>query len=246
MTWVVSVAVVVAVLVAMAWAYNSLVRGRVRLLEAWSQIDVQLKRRHDLIPNLVETVQGYATHEQSTLMAVTLARTAAIAAQATSDPAKVGLAEAHLSASVNSLLAVVERYPQLQATTGFLQLQEELTATEDKIAYARHFYNTSVRDYNITVQTVPRSVLAHVFGFKPAGYFEIEADDRAAVQVPSSQLQAGTVAAHQLPSTSSLDGDGRPQVASTPLLAPVLADQQREPPGPGSAQVVPTTTVQPT
>lgn len=203
MTGVLVAVVVLAMLAGTAWAYNSLVRGRVRLREAWAQIDVQLKRRHDLIPNLVETVQGYATHEQNTLTAVTRARVAAIQAQATSDPAQVGSAEAQLNASVNSLLAVAERYPQLQAAAGFLQLQEELTATEDKIAYARHFYNTSVRDFNIAVQTIPRSVLASAFGFQPGGYFEIEADDRAAVQISSSQLQAGSAATPQLPPSST-------------------------------------------
>ncbi len=239
MTWILLVVVVAAVLAATAWAYNSLVRGRVRLREAWAQIDVQLTRRHDLIPNLVETVKGYATHEQNTLMAVTRARVAAIEAQATSDPARVGPAEAQLNASVTSLLAVAERYPTLQAAAAFLQLQEELTATEDKIAYARHFYNTSVRDYNMAVQTIPRSVLASAFGFRPAGYFELEADERAGVQISSNQLSAGTAPTPQLPTPTMVEDAGHQQLASAQEI-PIPADRRTPDPGLGNVQLDPT------
>ncbi len=186
MTWVLLVVATLAVLAAILWGYNSLVRYRVRLHEAWAQIDVQLKRRHDLIPNLVEVVQGYAAHERNTFQSVTTARTAAIRAQATGDPGQVQTAEAELKSSVDSLLVVAEQYPQLRAADGFLRLQEELTATEDKIAYARHFYNTSVRDYNIAVATIPRSWLAAALAYRPAGYFEIEADQRGPVPIASA------------------------------------------------------------
>lgn len=190
MIWAVIATIVVAAIVGAGWAYNSMVRTRARLREAWAQIDVQLNRRHALIPNLVETVRAYAAHEQNTLLAVTQAREAAMTAQASSDPARVGAAEDQLKTSVQSLLAVAEGYPQLKSAGNFLALQEELTATEDKIAYARHFYNTSVRDYNVAVQTLPRSLVAGALGFTPAGYFELESDGaRAAVPVrfdPSS------------------------------------------------------------
>src|SRR5580692_8575860 len=160
------VLVVVVVLAGIAvLAYNSLVRRRTRTQEAWSEIDVELKRRHDLIPNLVETVKGYATHEQSTFEAVTAARAGAVSAGATGDPAKIGPAENALSGTLRSLFAVAENYPQLRAVESFVQLQEQLTATEDKLEFARRYYNTSSRDYNVAIQTFPRSVLAGAFGF---------------------------------------------------------------------------------
>jgi LemA protein len=159
-------------------AYNGLVRRRNRTREAWSQIDVELKRRHDLIPNLVETVRGYATHERTTFQAVTAARAGAINAQATGDPNQIGPAENALTASLRSLFAVAENYPQLRAVESFLQLQEQLTTSEDKLEYARHYYNTSARDYNIAIQTFPRNLLAGAFGFRPVGFFTADAADR--------------------------------------------------------------------
>jgi LemA protein len=177
------VLVVVVVLAGIAvLAYNSLVRRRTRTQEAWSEIDVELKRRHDLIPNLVETVKGYATHEQSTFEAVTSARAGAVSAGATGDPAKIGPAENALSGTLRSLFAVAENYPQLRAVESFVQLQEQLTATEDKLEFARRYYNTSSRDYNVAIQTFPRSVLAGAFGFHPVNFFEVGEADRA---VPS-------------------------------------------------------------
>jgi LemA protein len=162
-------------------AFNGLVRKRNRVQEAWSEIDVELKRRHDLIPNLVETVKGYASHESATFEAVTAARAGAVSAGSTGDPAKVGPAENVLSQTLRSLFAVSENYPQLRAVESFLQLQEQLTATEDKIEYARRFYNTSGRDYNIALQSFPRNLLASSFGFHAVAFFQTDETDR---QVP--------------------------------------------------------------
>lgn len=164
-------------------AYNGLVRRRNRTQEAWSEIDVELKRRHDLIPNLVETVKGYAAHERETFEAVTSARAGAVSAGATGDPAKIGPAENLLSQSLRSLFAVAENYPQLRAVESFLQLQEQLTATEDKLEFARRYYNTSARDYNISIQTFPRNLLAGSFGFHPVAFFEAGETDRAVPEV---------------------------------------------------------------
>ncbi len=160
-------------------SYNSLVRRRTRTQEAWSQIDVELKRRHDLIPNLVETVKGYAAHERGTLESVTAARTAAMAAGATGDPAAIGPAEGALTRSLRSLFAVAEAYPQLRAVESFVALQEELTATENRIEFARRYYNTSARDYDIAVQTFPRNLLARNLGFQPVAFYQADGGDRA-------------------------------------------------------------------
>lgn len=160
------------------WAFNSLVRRRNRTAEAWSQIDVELKRRHDLIPNLVETVKGYAAHESATFEAVTTARAAAVSAGATGDPARIASAENVLTSSLRSLFAVAENYPTLRAVESFLSLQEQLTATEDKLEYARRYYNTSARDYNISIQTFPRTLIASAFGFRAVAFFGAEAEER--------------------------------------------------------------------
>src|SRR5277367_4867924 len=166
---IVVVAVVVVVLAVALWAaFNGLIKKRNRTQEAWSQIDVELKRRHDLIPNLVTTVQGYAAHEQGTFEAVTQARANAVSAGATGDPAKIALAENVLIGALRSLFAVAENYPQLRAVESFLQLQEALTSTEDKLEYARRYYNTSARDYDIKLQTFPRNLIAGPFGFRVA------------------------------------------------------------------------------
>ncbi len=179
---VIVVAIVVVVLAGGVLAYNGLVRRRNRVQEAWSEIDVELKRRHDLIPNLVETVKGYASHESATFEAVTVARAGAVSAGATGDPAKVGPAENVLSQTLRSLFAVSENYPQLRAVESFLQLQEQLTATEDKLEYARRFYNTSGRDYNIALQSFPRDILASSFGFHTVAFFQTDETER---QVPA-------------------------------------------------------------
>jgi len=181
MLWVIVALVVLALLVVVA--YNGLVRRRNRTQEAWSQIDVQLKRRHDLIPNLVEVVKGYAAHERGTFEAVTNARAAAVNATSSGDPSKVAGAENMLTGALRSLFAVAEAYPDLKASQNFLNLQEEVTATEDKIGFARQYYNGSVRDYNIAIQTFPRNVLAGMFNFREASYFEIEDESRSVPKV---------------------------------------------------------------
>jgi LemA protein len=180
--WIV-LGVVVLLVVAGALLFNGLVRRRNRTTEAWSQIDVELKRRHDLIPNLVETVKGYATHERQTFEAVTAARAGAVSAGASGDPAKVGAAENVLSQSLRSLFAVAENYPQLHAVESFTQLQEQLTATEDKIEFARRYYNGSVLDFNTAIQTFPRNLLAGSLGFHAATLYAADEADRAVPQV---------------------------------------------------------------
>jgi LemA protein len=153
--------------------YNRLVTLRQRVREAWADIDVQLKRRWDLIPNLVETVKGYAAHERGTFEAVTKARSDAMAAAQTGSPEQRAQAENALGAALLNLRAVAEAYPQLQAIQEFKDLSENLTATEDKIAFARRFYNGNVRDYNTAIQTVPTNFIAGMFGFKAEQYFEL-------------------------------------------------------------------------
>jgi LemA protein len=174
--------------------FNGLVRRRNRTQEAWSQIDVELKRRHDLIPNLVSTVEGYAAHERGTFEAVTKARADAVAAGATGDPTQIAPAENVLSGALRSLFAVAENYPQLRAVESFTQLQETLTATEDKIEFARRYYNSSARDYNTALQTFPRNLVAGMFSFKAVGFFGADEGDRAVPEVSfpgSSAASAG-------------------------------------------------------
>src|SRR5438876_9927853 len=183
MGWIVLAVVVILIVGWLILTYNSLVTARNRTQEAWSEIDVELKRRHDLIPNLVNTVQGYMGHERGTLEAVTNARAAAVSAGASGDPAKIGQAENMLSQSLRSLFAVSENYPDLKAISAFTNLQETLTATEDKIEFSRRFYNGNVRDYNIKLQTLPTSLIAGVLGFKPFGFVQADEGDRAVPQV---------------------------------------------------------------
>jgi LemA protein len=183
MVWLIVVIVAVLLVLAFALVFNGLVKKRNRTQEAWSQIDVELKRRHDLIPNLVETVKGYAAHERQTFEAVTAARAGAVSAGATGDPAKIGPAENALTQSLRSLFAVAEAYPQLRAVESFTQLQEQLTATEDKIEFARRYYNGSARDYNTALQTFPRNLVAGPFGFKAVSFFAADDADRQVPQV---------------------------------------------------------------
>jgi LemA protein len=180
--WIVG-GIVLLVVLWFFFTYNGLVAARNRTQEAWSEIDVELKRRHDLIPNLVSTVQGYVGHERGTLEAVTNARAAAVSAGATGDPAKIGAAENMLTQSLRSLFAVTENYPDLKAIAAFTNLQETLTATEDKIEFSRRFYNGNVRDYNIKLQTLPTSLIAGALGFKAFGFFQADEADRAVPQV---------------------------------------------------------------
>ena len=156
------------------WAiflYNRLVSLRNRAKEAWSDIEVQLKRRHNLIPNLVETVKGYASHEREVLEKVTEARTKAISAQTLREK---GEAENMLSQTLKTLFAVAENYPDLKASSNFLELQRELRDTEDKIQAARRFYNANVRDLNIAIESFPSNIIAKLFNFQKMDLFEIE------------------------------------------------------------------------
>jgi len=203
MGWIV-LGIVVLILVFLFFTYNSLITLRNRTQEAWSEIDVELKRRHDLIPNLVQTVQGYVGHERGTLEAVTNARAGAVAAGATGDPAKIGAAENMLTQSLRSLFAVTENYPDLKAISAFTNLQEQLTATEDKIEFSRRFYNGNVRDYNIKLQTLPTSLFAGALGFKAFGFFQADESDRAVPQVNFGNMpSAGSTGSGGPPSASS-------------------------------------------
>ncbi|MDO9556717.1 MAG: LemA family protein [Coriobacteriia bacterium] len=160
--------------------YNRLVTLRNRVDNAWSQIDVQLRRRYDLIPNLVETVKGYAKHESETLEKVIKARQMAIDAGSVKDQSA---AENMLTSTLRSLFAVAEAYPDLKANENFMMLQEELSGTESKIAYSRQFYNDSVMTYNTSAQTFPNNILAGMFGFSQRDYFEIEEAAKEPVKV---------------------------------------------------------------
>ena len=169
------------VALAIGLSYNRFVQQRNLIRDSWSNIDTELRRRHDLIPNLVETVQGYAVHEREVLAEVTEARTAAVGS--TGPAGRVGRTEPTdaqageenvLAGSLRHLLAVAERYPDLKADRAFLALQDELTNTEDRIQAARRFYNANVRGYNQRVESVPSNVIASVFGFRPEKFFEVE------------------------------------------------------------------------
>ncbi len=175
--------VVVLLILFLIFAYNGLVKARNRVDNAYSQIEVQQKRRYDLIPNLVETVKGYAAHERGTLEAVTQARANAINAQQSGSVGEQAQAENVLSGALKSLFAVAEAYPDLKANQNFLNLQEELTATEDRIAYSRQFFNDSVLSYNNAIQTFPRNLLAGMFNFEKREFFDAEPEASGPVQV---------------------------------------------------------------
>jgi LemA protein len=217
------VLVLVVLIALLLWsAFNGLVRKRNRVQEAWSQIDIELKRRHDLIPNLVSTVQGYAAHERGTFEAVTQARANAVNAGTSGDPAKIGQAENVLTGALKSLFAVVENYPDLKAVESFKQLQETLTATEDKIEFARRYYNTSARDFNTAIQTFPRNLIAGPFNFKAVAFFGVDEADRAVPQVSfpgSSAASAGPPEAGSAPDgppAASAAVDGPPPASQPP------------------------------
>lgn len=172
----------IAILVAIYFitVYNAFASLKIKIDEAWSQIDVQLKRRADLIPNLVETVKGYASHEKEVFENVTQARSALMSAQS---PQEAGEADQALSTALGRLFAVAEAYPELKAQEGFVNLQNELSDTEDKVAYSRQFYNSVVRQYNEKMVVFPSNIIANVFGFKRVEFFEAEEADREAVKV---------------------------------------------------------------
>ncbi|TCB98608.1 LemA family protein [Micromonospora zingiberis] len=173
----------VLVIGAAVLAYNRLVRQRNQVQASWAQIDVQLKRRYDLIPNLVETVRGYAAHERATLDAVATARSGAIAAAGVPGVADRADAENTLTQALGRLFALAEAYPDLKANQNFAALQGELARTEDKIAYARQFYNSAVQTFNTSVQSIPTNLIAGIGGFRPMDFFQALEGERAAVQV---------------------------------------------------------------
>ncbi len=166
--------IIVSLIAMVIGVYNSLVKLRTRAKEAWADIDVQLKRRYDLIPNLVETVKGYAKHEREVFENITKARANAINAEETGDPKKVAAAENQLTGTLKTLFAVVENYPDLKASSNFMELQRELRDTEDKIQAARRFYNRNVRDLNIKIEMFPSNVIAKMFSFEKKDFFEVE------------------------------------------------------------------------
>lgn len=175
----VGILLVLVVVAAAIAIYNGLVTRQVETKNAWSQIDVQLKRRYDLIPNLVETVKGYAGHEKDTLERVIQARNQAMGARGVAEQAQ---AENMLSGALKSLFAVTEAYPDLKANQNFLGLQEELTATENRIGFARQHYNDVVGNYNTSLMRFPSNVFGNMFGFKPAEFFTIDAAEAEAVK----------------------------------------------------------------
>ena len=176
---IIGVAVVIAS--ALIFIYNSLIRARNRKDEAWSDIDVQLKRRYDLIPNLVSTVKGYATHERETFERVTEMRTRALEASGVQEQ---GMAENMLTDALKSIFAVAENYPQLQASQNFVALQQELSDTENKIQAARRFYNSTVQDLNTALQVFPQNIIARMFSFREEEFFELDEAEKQEAKKP--------------------------------------------------------------
>jgi LemA protein len=183
--WIILIAVVVAIVLFLIFAYNGLVRLRNMVDEAWNQISVQLKRRHDLIPNLVNAVKGYMDFEQETLTRVIEARGAAVTASQAgpAGAAQQAQAENFLTGALRQLFALVENYPDLKSNQNVMQLQEELTTTENQIGFSRQHYNSTVREFNTSVQTFPTVLIAGMFGFRERDYFQIEEADAAVPEV---------------------------------------------------------------
>ncbi len=183
MVWVILI-ILVLIIVAIIGIYNGLVASRNRVKNAWSQIDVQLQRRFDLIPNLVETVKGYMKHEEAVLTQVAELRTAWARAEKVSEKAELNN---QLSGALKTIMAVSESYPELKANTNFLELQEELKNTENKITYSRQFYNDTVTMYNTKIQTIPTNIIAGMFGFTAEDLFKVDSDEvRKSVKVDFS------------------------------------------------------------
>jgi len=174
------VVLLVIVILAVWSSYNSLVVSKTRVGESWSGIDVQLKRRNDLIPNLIETVKGYAKHEREVFEDVTKARSAILSARGPQDIAK---ASDGLTTALKSLFAVAENYPELKASNNFKELQDELSDTENKIAYSRQFYNSNVLDYNTKIRMFPMVIMANMFNFRGADFFKAEEGEKEPVKV---------------------------------------------------------------
>ena len=176
-------AVIILLVLFFVFTYNRLVTLKNRVKEAWADIDVQLKRRHDLIPNLVETVKGYASHEKEIFENVAEARERALSATKEGDPKKIEKAENQLKGALKSLFAVSEDYPDLKASENFLELQREIRDTEDKIQSARRFYNRNVKAYNIKIQSIPYNFIAYLMNYTEEEYFEAEEGERENVEV---------------------------------------------------------------
>jgi LemA protein len=184
LVWIIPLAVILLVVMWWIGTYNGLVSRRNETKNSWSQIDVQLKRRYDLIPNLVETAKGYMKHERETLEAVVKARQTCVDLRSAGNVGELMKAEGTLAGSLRQLFAVAENYPELKANQNMLQLQEELTSTENRIGFARQAYNDSVMRYNNACEQFPGSVIANMSGFKMAEFFEVEAqEERKAVKV---------------------------------------------------------------
>lgn len=179
-TFIFPLILLVVVFAYLVLVYNSFAGLRVKIKEAWSQIDVQLKRRADLIPNLVETVKGYASHEKEVFENVTKARSAMLGANGAAEAA---VADNMMTSALKSLFAVAEAYPDLKASNNFINLQNELSDTESKIAYSRQFYNSVVRDYNTKIVTFPSNIIGSLFGFKEEAFFEATEGERQSVKV---------------------------------------------------------------
>ncbi|MBA3757523.1 LemA family protein [Candidatus Saccharibacteria bacterium] len=181
MTPIITIAIILVLLAAVVFIYNSLVRVKIRVDEAWSDITVQMKRRYDLIPNLINTVKGYAKHEREVFEKVTETRAQAMSAQSVGEVAET---DNQFQAALKSLFAVAEAYPDLKANENFQHLQAELVDTEDKIQAARRFYNGAVRDLNIKIQSLPTNFFANILGFKEREFFEVDAGESASVEQP--------------------------------------------------------------
>ena len=228
MLWVIILIVLVVLLLLYGvLQYNGLIRLRNVVQESWRQIDVELKRRHDLIPNLVETVKGYAAHERETLEAVVQARAAAVSPGA--GPAQQAQQENILTQALGRLFAVAEAYPNLKANENFLALQNELTATEDRIAAGRRYYNANVRALNVKVESVPSNIVAGMFHITKAEYFEVE--DQA-------QREAPTVTFDRSVPTATAPGGTVPP-ASPPVASPPAPAPPAEPAAPAAPPAAP-------
>ena len=184
MTWII-LGVLALIVIFVIVTYNGLVKNRMQTKEAWSQIDVQLKRRNDLLPNLIETVKGYAKYENSTLEKVTQLRTQVAAA---ASPVEAMKASDALTRQISGIFAVAENYPDLKASSNFVHLQEELTNTENKISYSRQLYNSVVSNYNVKLETFPSNLVALIFGFKASDFLQTPEEEKALPKVDFSSL----------------------------------------------------------